>query len=310
MKSRVIINGKFADNRELREVLKSFKSSFEFDVRLSWEAGDLSTFAEEMEAGYDRVIVVGGDGSVNETVCGLMKLPNPPELAVVPLGTANDLATGAKIPVILKDAFEFAFTGSAVPVDVIQVNDHYVMNIAALGEAAKVTRRTPELLKGVVGKLAYSLSSLVSFFDTANPVPFTDKSDEGGSYVFGYVCNGISCGGGFEVAPASKINDGEMDVLLIRQFDFTKAANVTFDLWQNNGNQLIKRYRTSELRLESETPVQMSIDGEVYSSSDLHFKCLNKALKMVIHPEAALITEESDDKDHFNTFGSLNMLAT
>ena len=289
MKYRIIMNGKFADNFRLRDIIERFLSTKDMDVRVSWSGGDLQEFAEEIDDSYDRVIVVGGDGSLNEVVNGLMNLENPPELAVVPLGTANDLAISAKIPVDTERAFEFAIYNTAFPIDVIHVNERYFLNAASLGQAAKASQRTPEMLKGVVGKYAYSLSSLISFFDVTRPIPFRDNLDNDNKYIFGYVCNGITCGGGFEVTPDSRINDGKMDVLLIKEFDLTQAASITLDLWQNNENEYIKRFQTDDLMLESEQPIEVSLDGEAYSTHEFHFKCLPRSLKMVIGPESQLV---------------------
>lgn len=310
MKYRIIINGKFADNLRLPGVIERFQNTKEIDVRMSSpdRDKDMQKFAEEIDASYDRVIVVGGDGSLNEVVNGLMNLANPPELAVVPLGTANDLAISAKIPVDVERAFEFAIYNTAFPIDVIHVNDRYFLNAASLGQAAKATQHTPEMLKGVVGKYAYSLSSLISFFDVTRPVPFKYGLDNDDKYIFGYVCNGITCGGGFEVTPDSRINDGKMDVLLIKEFDLIKAAGITLDLWQNNENEYIKRFQTNELKLHFEQDTEVSLDGEVYSANEFHFRCLPKSLKMVIGPESQLVALPKPQNELSN-FQSITMAA-
>lgn len=293
MKHRIIINGKFSDNYQLRQIIEKLKTMYELDVRVSWESGDISDFCREAADGYKRVIVAGGDGSMNEAVTGLMDIHDPPELAIVPMGTANDLAVCAGMPVELEESFLFAFKQEAVSVDVIQVNDRFIMNTAALGQAAKVTERTPDMLKGLVGKFAYSLSSLISFFDVTDPVPFKDNFENDNEYIFGYICNGSSCGGGFQISPTARINDGQMDILLIKHFDLTNIANVTFDLWQNNENEYIKRFRTDEIYLEAKNTLQISIDGEIYSSDKFYFKCRENALKLVVNSESELISESS-----------------
>ena len=293
MKHRIIINGKFSDNYQLRQIIEKLKTMYELDVRVSWESGDISEFCRETAGDFKRVIVAGGDGSMNEAVTGLMEIPEPPELAIVPMGTANDLALCAGMPVELEESLMFAFSQEAVPVDVIQVNDRYIMNTAALGQAAKVTERTPDMLKGIVGKFAYSLSSLISLFDVTDPVPFKDNFDNNNEYIFGYICNGSSCGGGFQISPTARINDGQMDVLLIKHCDLTNIANVTFDLWQNNENEYIKRFRTNELYLEAINTLQISIDGEIYTSEKFYFKCRKNALKLVMDSQSELIAEQA-----------------
>lgn len=289
MKYRIIINGKFSQNIDLRKTIEKYRRNFDFDIRVTWDSGDIISLAEEVAGKCDRIIIAGGDGSVNEAVNGLMNMKEAPELAVVPLGTANDLAISGRIPVETEKAFKFALEEKALPIDVIQLNDTYFLNAVSLGQAAKVTERTPDFLKGVVGKYAYSLSSLISFFDTSAPIPFVDNLDNENEYIFGYICNGQRCGGGFEIAPTSKIDDGLIDILLIKKFDLTNIANITFDLWQNNENEYIKRIQVKELYLQAENPLPLSIDGEIHSSSKVYLKNAHHALKMVIHSESELL---------------------
>ncbi|MCM8540448.1 MAG: YegS/Rv2252/BmrU family lipid kinase [Lentisphaeraceae bacterium] len=307
MRSRLIINGKLSQNIELRKTIEKYKRTHNFDIRVTWEAGDISALTQEVSEDCERIIIAGGDGSVNEAVDGLMKMPKPPELAVVPLGTANDLAISGKVPIEIDEAFKFALEQSAVPIDVIQMNDNYILNAASLGQAAKVTERTPDFLKGVVGKYAYSLSSLISFFDTSAPVPFVDNLENNNEYIFGYICNGQRCGGGFEIAPKSKIDDGLIDVLLIKKFDLTNIANITFDLWQNNENDYIKRMQVKELYLESKSPMPISLDGEIYSSNKIYLKNIFHALKMVIHSESELLVANKAPSDELTA--NLELLA-
>ena len=304
MKFRIIINGKFTNDIQLKRIIEKYKSNYNLDVRVTWDAGDIKEFIKESEVGYDRIVVVGGDGSLNEAVDGLMRLPDAPELAQIPLGTANDLAISSKVPVDMESAFHFPFTKKTHPVDVIQVNERYVINAASLGQAARVTQNTPEFLKGVVGKYAYSLSGLLAYFDTSNPVPFVDGFDNDEEYLFGYVCNGNACGGGFSVSEDAKIDDGLMDVLLIKKFDLSSVANVTFDLWKNNDNEYIKRYRTDSLYIESKLNLAMSLDGELYSNNKFYFKVLPKALNLVMHEDSELLcrnTSQNKDSQIFTT---------
>ena len=297
MKYRIVINGKFSQDIELRKSIEKFKRDYDFDVRVSWDSGDIAQLASEVSEDCDRVIIAGGDGSVNEAVEGLMGMASAPELAIVPMGTANDLALSGKVPIETEKALEFALKQDAIAIDIIQINDSYILNAASLGQAAKVTQKTPGFLKGVVGKYAYSLSSLISFFDTTAPVPFRDNLENENEYLFGYVCNGQRCGGGFEVAPDSVINDGLMDVLLIKKFDLTNIANITFDLWQNNENDYIKRVQLKELYLEAERPMPISVDGEIYSSNKVYLKSLYRALKVVIHSESELLVQNITPPD-------------
>ena len=291
MKYRIIINGKFADNFQLRRILEMSRNRYDFDVRVTWSAGDVAEFIKETEGKYDRIIVAGGDGTMNEAIDGLVRLPSRPELAQIPLGTANDLAISGRVPIETSEAVNFAFSAKAFQADVTQLNNRYIINAASLGQAAKATHNTPDFLKGVVGKYAYSLSSLLSYFDTTNFIPFQSSNNPKEEYVFGYICNANSCGGGFMISEDAKIDDGLMDVLLIKKFALDNITNVTFDLWQNNDNEFIKRFTTDKFYLEAGQPLPVSIDGEIYSANKLMFQVLPKAVNLVISQESRLLTQ-------------------
>ena len=285
---RVIINGKLSDNKDLRLGLEKKKLQYEINIRVSWEEGNITDLAKEAQPG-ERIIVIGGDGSINEAVKGLMESSKRNELAFVPMGTANDFAREVNIPLDLELALDFAFDGKTQAVDVLQVNDEYCLNALSIGQAARVTERTPGMIKDVVGKFAYSLTSLISFFDTKSPVIFRDGETEN-EYIFGYIMNSSSCGGGFNVAPEALVDDGLMDVLLIKKMDLYSIANVTYDLWQDNENDYIKRLSLNELYLEGKETLPLSLDGEVkYLSNKIFVKCLNKKLKVVMPASSPML---------------------
>ena len=99
---RMILNGKSAANSAVREAVHQIRErGYALEVRPTWEGGDAARLAvEALNDGLDTLIAAGGDGTVNEVVNGLMNASEHPEIAlgILPLGTANDFATGCGIP--------------------------------------------------------------------------------------------------------------------------------------------------------------------------------------------------------------------
>ena len=101
MDIRILLNGKKAGLEPVRSAIFKAREAGTVEVRSTWEAGDVERMVSEAIAdGCTRLVAGGGDGTVNELTDALLKLDadKRPELAVMPLGTANDFATGCGIP--------------------------------------------------------------------------------------------------------------------------------------------------------------------------------------------------------------------
>ena len=116
------------------------------------------------EAGkVDLVVAAGGDGTLNEVLHGLMNLSavTRPILGIVPLGTANDFATGCGIPRDPAKALALCMKGEAVPIDVGKANDHWFINAASSGFGAEITATTSPELKRLFGPAAYTVMGAI-----------------------------------------------------------------------------------------------------------------------------------------------------
>ena len=115
----IILNGKKAAIPSVRDAISLFRKEVEdVQVRVTYEYGDVARFMHEaLQKGITRIIIGGGDGSVNEMVDAMAKLPREqrPELAILPLGTANDFATACAIPLESLEALRFALKKPLFP---------------------------------------------------------------------------------------------------------------------------------------------------------------------------------------------------
>ena len=124
-------------------------------VRATAAHGDATAIAKEEGGEYDVVACCGGDGTLNETVDGLMRLEHPPVLGYIPAGTTNDFATSLGIPKNMEKAARTAVDGLAVHVDVGRLNERHFAYVAAFGAFTDVAYATPQDAKNILGKLAY-----------------------------------------------------------------------------------------------------------------------------------------------------------
>ncbi len=160
---RLILNGKVAANDGLKAAVgRQRKAGHRIEVRVTWEKGDARRFASELDK-IDLLIAAGGDGTLNEVLHGLMDLSEAvrPILGIVPLGTANDFATGCGIPRDPDKALALCMKGEAVLIDVGKANNHWFVNAATSGFGAEITATTSPELKRLLGPAAYTLMGAI-----------------------------------------------------------------------------------------------------------------------------------------------------
>src|ERR1043165_8037850 len=200
---RLILNGKVAANEALRvAVARQRAAGHRIEVRVTWEKGDARRFVSE-GGEVDLVIAAGGDGTLNEVVHGLMDLSETlrPVLGIVPLGTANDFATGCGIPRDPGRALALCLRGEAVPIDVGKANDHWFINAASSGFGAEITATTSPELKRLLGPAAYAVMGAIlaiNLHQFKGKLVLPDREIIGGGPV-AIVGNGRQTGGGIQV---------------------------------------------------------------------------------------------------------------
>jgi YegS/Rv2252/BmrU family lipid kinase len=170
-------------------------------------------------AGAERVVAVGGDGTVHEVLQGLLGVPadRRPIFGLVPAGTANDFAALFDGGPDLAGWLRHALLSEPRLVDLGLADGVPFANTATIGVPAEVSADTPTELKATLGKLAYTVHAL-AVAGAAHPFGVS-VSGPGFSFegeaVAVCVCNGRQAGGGFVLAPDAELDDGLLDVLIV-----------------------------------------------------------------------------------------------
>ncbi|MCL1051590.1 lipid kinase YegS [Shewanella abyssi] len=298
----LILNGKKAGLPLIRQTVQMLRQKGHLiEVRCTWEAGDIARFVREASgSNISRIIAGGGDGTVNELVDAianlkqteptLVNLLDDIEIAILPLGTANDFATACLIPTEIGAALTLAISGSAHKVDMAQANDRYFINVASAGFGAQITVETPVELKDLLGGQAYFISGLVQ---ALNFTPYQGKItailadgqlvEQQGAGLLGAICNGRLAGGGQKLAENALLNDGLLDVLLVKHFPSSAVKQVINELIDTNLNgEYVSRMQVQSITLESTQPLPVNLDGEPTSHLVHHFSVMPNAINLVL----------------------------
>jgi len=288
MDIRIILNGKKAGLEPVRSAIFKARETGKVDVRATWEGGDVERLVHEaVHDGCQRVVAAGGDGTVKEVVDAILHLSavERPELAVMPLGTANDFATACTIPADHLLALQLAQSGNIQNVDAVKANEHHFMNIASGGFGAQVTANTPVALKNFLGGGAYTLSGLVqavNFSPYHGEIRLPEHSLSN-AVIVGAVCNGRQAGGGQQLAPQALIDDGLLDLVALNNFPPEALSQVVEELLAPDASgEFVKRCRAPWAEWESDVEMPINLDGEPISSKKIRFEVVPGAIKLVL----------------------------
>ncbi|PJJ27483.1 diacylglycerol/lipid kinase family protein [Lacrimispora celerecrescens] len=262
-------SGKAQIRNKLMDILDIFtKAGYELLVHVTQRTGDAMEAAAAYGDSVDLVVCSGGDGTLNETISGLMKLDNIPDLGYIPAGSTNDFASSLKISKSMVKAAEAAVFGEPFPIDIgCFCGDRHFVYIAAFGAFTEVSYLTPQDKKNVLGHQAYMLEgmkSLASIQSYELRIECEELTLEG-EFIFGMITNTMSVGG-FKglVTQDVALDDGEFEVLLIRTpktpLDLTNIINYMF--LKEEPNEYVHKFRTRSLRILSKEPIDWVLDGE------------------------------------------------
>lgn len=259
-----------------------------------WEEGrDRAALA--VREGYDLVVAAGGDGTVNAVVNGLMSVEGPrPILAVLPLGTGNDLARSLKLPVEWDRALEVLEDERVRPMDAfrVELGDEFRFgaNVSAGGFSGQVDEDLTDTDKERWGPLAYLKTAL----EQVRRVPSYEavlRGDDGVarnlSVCNAVVANGRWAAGGLPVAPGAEIQDGRLDVVVLRSASVARLGAVAARMaaGRHMDHELITAFRATTLEIRSSPPMSFNVDGELLGSGDVRFEVLPDSLRVLAGSE-------------------------
>ena len=257
------LKGKMVDILDL-----AVKAGYDTEVYVTQCQADARRVAREKGWQFDLVVCCGGDGTLNETVSGLMDGPRMPALGYIPSGSTNDFAASLGLSKEGLKAAEDIFTGSDFPLDVGKFGvDRYFVYIAAFGAFTEVSYVTPQDRKNLLGHQAYMLEAvkrLVNLKSYRMRFETEDRELEG-EFILGMVTNTMQVGG-FKglVGRGVALNDGEFEVLLVRTpktpRDLHSIASYLF--MREGDNECVYQFKAKHLKITSPESVDWTLDGE------------------------------------------------
>ncbi len=274
------------------------KGGYEVSVHTSQHPLEIPGYIARNGKNYNTIVCCGGDGTLNETVNGLMRIDEPqrPTLGYIPTGTINDFATTAGLSKNPLQAATDIVNGEERKIDVASFNKRHFTYVAAFGAIAEVSFDTPQHYKNLFGKSAYFLEGLKRV-SKIKPYKMQIQWGDfvfGGEFILGMVTSSRTVGGigVFEGKNADmKIDDGFYEVTLVSMPKTLTASaemlNAILNMDLTDASSIIS-FKAKEISFHSETPVAWTVDGEfagkVYSA-DVNVN--KQAIKLITNPKSS-----------------------
>ena len=293
VRALLVLHGEHGAREDIRGVVEELRAEgVDLEVRLTWEGGHAALFASEGADDGRTVVAAGGDGTVHEVADALVRGGAKVPMGVLPLGTANDFAASAGIP--LDDparALRLALEGASVrSVDVLGMGEHTVVNLASAGPATRLTVETSDGLKRVLGSLSYAVSGItqIAAMEAQEGTVRGPDFEWSGRFLALAVGNGSQAGGGIVLCPDAVIDDGLLDVRVVPEGD--GAGRLLLDSLLHGRDAALEEasfgHRGAWVEIETAETLHVNLDGEPVEGTSFRFEVRKGALRLAL-PEGS-----------------------
>lgn len=297
MKKLLLILNPFAGqrkaNRFLPDIIRLFHDyGYRCETYITGARGDATKFLVDAGEKYDMIICAGGDGTLNETIAGVLAAKLECPLGYIPCGTTNDYASSIGLSGDVLQAAQDIMEGTPRSFDVGSFNGRYFVYTATCGAFARASYTTPQAAKNILGHLAYVLEGVR---DLTAITPNRMRVEAEGAvfedeFIFCSITNSTSVGGILKLdTQLVALNDGKFEVTMVK--NPTNPAELSTILYglttMDIPNEMVKFFSTAKLNITCNPPLEWTLDGEREQETDsVEVVNLHSVVKMVIPHEA------------------------
>lgn len=296
MKKLLFVMNPFAGtrraNRVLAEVLSVFnRAGYEVLTYMTAGQGDATREVQARAAEVDLVVCVGGDGTFNETITGVLRSGRDLPVGYLPAGSTNDFAASLHLPTDLLQAARDIVEGEPCCYDVGKFGNRYFSYVASFGAFTRTSYSTPQNIKNALGHTAYLLEGISELsqikplhvrFELENEVIDDD-------FIFGAISNSTSVGGILTLDPRQvDMSDGKFELLLVRApRDLVELSECIRALRTQKYNCSMLTFRpASRVTVYADPAMAWTLDGEREEGHDcVEVENLHHAIRLLQRKE-------------------------
>jgi diacylglycerol kinase (ATP) len=287
----VILNPDAGSVKNLAAVVRRIRHLPDVEVRLSTRKGDAMRFARTaLRKGCEMIVAAGGDGTLNEVVNGIGATSSDVRLGLIPLGTGNDFARTLGLPTDLDEAIAVLAAAHTRAIDLVRVTSdkvRYFVNVSAGGFSGLVNEKLTPTMKKTWGPLVYlrsAVAALPQLRAYRTKVSFDKKKPLTLSLYNVVIANGRYVAGGRLIAPKASIDDGLLDIILIKERSAVELALLAAKvaLGHHLSSDAIVFRRAAKVTVNSRPGMWFNVDGELVGNEPATFEVLPRALQFIV----------------------------
>lgn len=293
-KKALLIINPFAGKKRVRSALFDIvdtlsRGGYVPTVRLTSYSGHATEIAKEARPGdFDIIVCSGGDGTLNETVSGLLAAGSDIPIGYIPAGSTNDFASTLGLSKDIKAAAEDIINGKAMPIDIGLFGERFFSYVASFGIFTRASYSTAQNAKNLLGSAAYVIEGIKDLGDV-HEYHMTISADGkiiDDTFIFGAISNSTSLGGIITIDPTDVcLDDGLFEYLFVKKprniADLMRAVNA-ISSYDYESDQLYFG-SARELTLKCRDAVNWSLDGECASAgNEVTVTNAHRAVKIIL----------------------------
>lgn len=252
-----------------------------------------------VEKGFDLIVAVGGDGTINEVINGIAGQEKRPKLGIIPAGTTNDFANALNIPRDTRKALDIITSNHSKKLDIGKANNQYFVNIAGGGDLTEVSYEVPSKLKTMIGQLAYYVKGLelLPFIKPTKTKIEYDGTVIDEEIMLFLIANTNSVGGFEKLAPDAEFDDGYFDLIILRKTnlaEFIRIAGLALRGAHLDDKDIIHA-QAKHIIVTPEDSMQLNVDGEFGGMLPGEFLNLKQHIEFFVPRELPEVTEDQHE---------------
>jgi len=248
------IEGRILDTCEKNDT----KCSIEYTQR---RGHAISLANEASKNGFDYVVAVGGDGTINEVARGLLNSDTP--MGILPRGSGNGLARHLGISVNLTDAIDNLFHHKVMKIDTLSINNKLSLNVSGIGFDGHVANLfANKKIRGLVGYVRITVKEYFQFPEFEAEVSVDNKTVVRKSFIIA-VANSSQYGNNIKIAPLASVRDGILHLTVMKKIPLYRLDHIfTFLKGSLTNSEMFEILEGKEVRIKTSQAVPYHIDGE------------------------------------------------
>lgn len=301
MQTLVIINPAAGGGLDFADVKRRLAAELDAEfvpTEASGHAVDLA--ARAAATGYSQVVAVGGDGTVGQVAAGLWRGTKrdgegsrPPRLGLIPVGTGNDLARALGLPLDMQQAARVVRNGRVHSTDLVRASavglggeDRFLTNAAVAGFCGRIGDSMSPAFRRRWRRLGYPVAAVRQLPDLR---PYRVHIDADGDtmdarVLMVVIANSRFAGGHVPLAPDARTDDGLLDVVMIEKMSPLALATLVPRVFRgtHTGHPGVRSFRARSLRMESDVPMWINLDGDTWHAGPASFHVIPSALEILV----------------------------